>query len=209
MLWVFRSYGSAVLFAIFNWYMHFIWRVFLIITSTVSFSLEAWDRPGLLFLLHLLTYFLITTLNHFHWYSRKGCCHDHRLFTLHADSILEDLVVTLADGIASNYLELISVDGSLSDEISSLGLVLCKLSTRSLQRLRNEVQGLPFFLTCLGIILSQLCAFYLLFLYSKYLDVASWDLSVLMSNQNRNLDMLSTSSLPRYFNIFPLRIFIS
>ncbi|WCJ38102.1 hypothetical protein M5689_019178 [Euphorbia peplus] len=70
---------------------------------------------------------------------RKNCCYDHGLFTLHGDSILEDLVITLADGIASVYLELISVDGKLSDELNDLGMDMCNLSTRALQRLRNEV----------------------------------------------------------------------
>ncbi|XVF81157.1 hypothetical protein PTKIN_Ptkin15bG0134300 [Pterospermum kingtungense] len=70
---------------------------------------------------------------------RKGCCYDQSLFKLYGDSILEDLVITLADGIASTYLELISVDGNLSDEVSSMGLAICNLSTRELQRLRNEV----------------------------------------------------------------------
>ncbi|GMI66389.1 hypothetical protein like AT5G48830 [Hibiscus trionum] len=69
----------------------------------------------------------------------KGCCYDQSLFTLYGDSILEDLVITLADGIASTYLELISVDGNLSDEVNDLGLAICNLSTRSLQKLRNEV----------------------------------------------------------------------
>ncbi|KAK8711701.1 hypothetical protein V6N13_146972 [Hibiscus sabdariffa] len=70
---------------------------------------------------------------------RKDCCYDQRLFTLYGDSILEDLVITLADGIASTYLELISVDGNLSDEVNDLGLAICNLSTRALQKLRNEV----------------------------------------------------------------------
>ncbi|OMO88910.1 hypothetical protein CCACVL1_08114 [Corchorus capsularis] len=70
---------------------------------------------------------------------RKGCCYDQSLFTLYGDSILEDLVITLADGIANTYLELISVDGNLSDEVNALGLAICNLSTRALQRLRNEV----------------------------------------------------------------------
>lgn len=52
---------------------------------------------------------------------------------------MEDLVITLADGIASIFLELISVDGNLSNKMNSLGLALCTLSTRALQRLRNEV----------------------------------------------------------------------
>ncbi|KAF2292607.1 hypothetical protein GH714_025992 [Hevea brasiliensis] len=70
---------------------------------------------------------------------RKSCCYDQSLFTLHGNSILEDLVITLADGIASVYLELISVDGYLSNEKNNLGMAMCNLSTRALQRLRNEV----------------------------------------------------------------------
>ncbi|XP_022867756.1 uncharacterized protein LOC111387431 isoform X2 [Olea europaea var. sylvestris] len=65
--------------------------------------------------------------------------YNRTLFTQHGVAILEDLVITLADGIASMYLELISVDSSLSNEMNSLGLSLCRLSTRALQRLRNEV----------------------------------------------------------------------
>ncbi|KAK3193276.1 hypothetical protein Dsin_024586 [Dipteronia sinensis] len=72
-------------------------------------------------------------------YLRNGCSYDHNLFMLHAETILEDLVITLADGIASIYLELVSVDGNLSSEINSLGSVMCNLSTRALQKLRNEV----------------------------------------------------------------------
>ncbi|XP_062149457.1 uncharacterized protein LOC133858051 isoform X2 [Alnus glutinosa] len=70
---------------------------------------------------------------------REGCCYDNSLFILHGISILEDLVITLADGIASIFLELISVDGNLSNEMNRLGLALCTLSTRALQKLRNEV----------------------------------------------------------------------
>lgn len=54
-------------------------------------------------------------------------------------AILEDLVITLAEGAASMYLELISVDSRVSNEMNSLGLSLCTLSTRELQKLRNEV----------------------------------------------------------------------
>ena len=72
-------------------------------------------------------------------FTREGCCYDNSIFLLHGVSILEDLVITLADGIASIFLELISVDGNLSNEMNSLGLALCTLSTRALQRLRNEV----------------------------------------------------------------------
>lgn len=72
-------------------------------------------------------------------FSREGCCYDQNLFTLHGVVILEDLVITLADGITSAYLELISVDGDASNEMNSLNWSLCALSTRALQRLRNEV----------------------------------------------------------------------
>ncbi|KAL0284251.1 UNVERIFIED_CONTAM: hypothetical protein Sangu_2836600 [Sesamum angustifolium] len=71
--------------------------------------------------------------------SRKGGYYNCSLFIQHGVAILEDLLITLADGIASMYLELISVDGSLSNDINNLGLSLCTLSTRALQRLRNEV----------------------------------------------------------------------
>ncbi|KAJ4842308.1 hypothetical protein Tsubulata_026582 [Turnera subulata] len=68
---------------------------------------------------------------------RKGSCYDTKLLTVQGVSILEDLVITLADGIASVYLELISVDGNLSNEMNTPDI--CNLSTRALQRLRNEV----------------------------------------------------------------------
>lgn len=72
-------------------------------------------------------------------YRRSGY-YDRCLFIQHGVSLLEDLVITLADGIASMYLELISVDSSTSSsEMNSLDLSLCSLSTRALQRLRNEV----------------------------------------------------------------------
>lgn len=70
---------------------------------------------------------------------RKDSCYDFDFFTRHGVSVLEDLVISLADGVASMYVELISVDGNMSDGINSLGLSLCTLSTRALQRLRNEV----------------------------------------------------------------------
>ncbi|PSR89698.1 Ycf55-like protein [Actinidia chinensis var. chinensis] len=70
---------------------------------------------------------------------RRDCCYyDSSLFTQHGVTILEDLVITLADGIVSVYLELISIDGNMSNEINN-GLMLCTLSTRKLQKLRNEV----------------------------------------------------------------------
>lgn len=52
---------------------------------------------------------------------------------------MEDLVISLADVIASIYLELMSVDGDMSTEVVSSSLALCSLSTRELQKLRNEV----------------------------------------------------------------------
>uniref|UniRef100_A0A2P2KYU8 Uncharacterized protein LOC105125793 isoform X1 n=1 Tax=Rhizophora mucronata TaxID=61149 RepID=A0A2P2KYU8_RHIMU len=70
---------------------------------------------------------------------RKSCCYDHSLFVLHGESILEDLVIALADGMASLYLELISVDSNLPSGMNSLGTVMCNFSTRALQRLRNEI----------------------------------------------------------------------
>lgn len=72
-------------------------------------------------------------------YNRKDSCYDFDFFTRHGVSVLEDLVISVADGVASMYVELISVDGDISDGINSLGLSLCSLSTRALQRLRNEV----------------------------------------------------------------------
>ncbi|CAA0815264.1 Unknown protein [Striga hermonthica] len=70
--------------------------------------------------------------------TRKGGYYNGSLFIQNGVAILEDLLITLADGIASMYLELISVDSSLCNEMNNLGLSLCTLSTRALQRLRNE-----------------------------------------------------------------------
>ncbi|XP_020583918.1 uncharacterized protein LOC110027006 isoform X2 [Phalaenopsis equestris] len=70
---------------------------------------------------------------------RSGCCFDKNFLVEHGVEVLEDLVITLADAVASIYLELISVDSDLSIEINSLGSRICPLSTRALQRLRNEV----------------------------------------------------------------------
>ncbi|OVA01595.1 Uncharacterized protein family Ycf55 [Macleaya cordata] len=68
-----------------------------------------------------------------------GCRYDMSLFTRYGVEILEDLVIKLADGVTSNYLELISVDSNMSNDMNRLGLILCSMSTRELQRLRNEV----------------------------------------------------------------------
>lgn len=70
---------------------------------------------------------------------RADCCYDKSLYFSNGISILEDFLINVADGIASIYLELISVDSNISNEMNSLCLELCTLSTRALQRLRNEV----------------------------------------------------------------------
>ena len=72
---------------------------------------------------------------------RKASCYDLSLFRTHGVAILEDLMITLADGVASIYLELISVDSKFSDEMNGGGgLDICSLSSRALQKLRNEVK---------------------------------------------------------------------
>nr|VDC68262.1 unnamed protein product [Brassica rapa] len=71
--------------------------------------------------------------------SRKASCYDLTLFRTHGVAILEDFIITLADGVASIYLELISVDSKFSNEVNSGGLDICSLSSRALQKLRNEV----------------------------------------------------------------------
>lgn len=76
---------------------------------------------------------------HFLFSSRDDSYYDNCLFIKEGLSVVEDLVIGLADGIASIYLELISVDGNLSNEMNNLSSDLCSLSTRSLQKLRNEV----------------------------------------------------------------------
>lgn len=72
-------------------------------------------------------------------YLRSGCCLDTSFLVNHGVEILEDLVINLGDAVACIFLELISVDSDFSVEINSLGLKICPLSTRVLQRLRNEV----------------------------------------------------------------------
>ncbi|KAJ4755898.1 hypothetical protein LUZ62_090303 [Rhynchospora pubera] len=74
---------------------------------------------------------------------RNPSYYDTKFFTEHGIQILEDMLIFLADGIASVYLELISVDGYYwySEEMdNSSALVLCSLSTRALQKLRNELE---------------------------------------------------------------------
>lgn len=50
------------------------------------------------------------------------------------------------------YLEFISVDSSFFDEVDNIGLALCTLSTRELQRLRNEVL---FFFPFLSVVVNE------------------------------------------------------
>lgn len=70
---------------------------------------------------------------------RSDSYFDSKFLAEHGVKILEDLVISLADVIASIYLELMSVDGDMSTEVVSSSLALCSLSTRELQNLRNEV----------------------------------------------------------------------
>ncbi|XP_062219155.1 uncharacterized protein LOC133918993 [Phragmites australis] len=71
--------------------------------------------------------------------ARSDSYFDAKFLAEHGARVLEDLVISLADVIASIYLELMSVDGNMSTEVVSSSLALCSLSTRELQKLRNEV----------------------------------------------------------------------
>lgn len=71
--------------------------------------------------------------------ARPDSYFDAKFLAEHGAKILEDLVISLTDVIASIYLELTSVDGDMSTEVVSSSLALCSLSTRELQKLRNEV----------------------------------------------------------------------
>uniref|UniRef100_A0A0D9VGD1 DUF3685 domain-containing protein n=1 Tax=Leersia perrieri TaxID=77586 RepID=A0A0D9VGD1_9ORYZ len=71
--------------------------------------------------------------------ARSDSCFDAKFLAEHGARILEDLVIFLADAVASIYIELISVDGDMSTNVVGSSLALCSLSTRELQKLRNEV----------------------------------------------------------------------
>ncbi|CAN6238243.1 unnamed protein product [Urochloa humidicola] len=71
--------------------------------------------------------------------ARSDSYFDAKFLAEHGARILEDLIISLADVIASIYLELMSVDGDMSTEVVTSSLALCSLSTRELQKLRNEV----------------------------------------------------------------------
>lgn len=71
---------------------------------------------------------------------RIGSYCSYDLLARHAIDILEDLVIALADGIATMYLELISVDNVTLSESGLTNLVQPSyVATRSLERFRNEV----------------------------------------------------------------------
>lgn len=71
---------------------------------------------------------------------RTGSYCSYDLLVRHAVDILEDLVIALADGIATMYLELISVDNITLSESGLTNLVQPSyMATRSLERFRNEV----------------------------------------------------------------------
>ncbi|XP_015689656.1 uncharacterized protein LOC102706720 isoform X3 [Oryza brachyantha] len=71
--------------------------------------------------------------------ARSDSYFDAKFLAEHGSRILEDLVIFLADAIASIYIELISVDGDMATDVVGSSLALCSLSTRELQKLRNEV----------------------------------------------------------------------
>ncbi|KAL5730916.1 hypothetical protein ACHQM5_003698 [Ranunculus cassubicifolius] len=48
------------------------------------------------------------------------CCYDSKLLGQHAIDVLEDLVIFLADGITTSYLELISVDSNITSEMNCM-----------------------------------------------------------------------------------------
>ncbi|GLJ11237.1 hypothetical protein SUGI_0148120 [Cryptomeria japonica] len=69
----------------------------------------------------------------------RSCC-SYDLLVKHGVHILEDLVIELADGIATFFLEVISMDRSTSSEDELTNLVKPSyMSTRALERFRNEV----------------------------------------------------------------------
>lgn len=71
--------------------------------------------------------------------ARSDSYFDAKFLAENGARILEDLVIFLADVIASIYLEIMSVDGDMPTEVVGSSLALCSLSTRELQKQRNEV----------------------------------------------------------------------
>uniref|UniRef100_N1R0D7 Uncharacterized protein n=1 Tax=Aegilops tauschii TaxID=37682 RepID=N1R0D7_AEGTA len=71
--------------------------------------------------------------------ARSDSYFDTKFLAENGARILEDLVIFLADVIASIYLEIMSVDGDMPTEVVGSSLALCSLSTRELQKRRNEV----------------------------------------------------------------------
>ncbi|MQM18731.1 hypothetical protein Taro_051727 [Colocasia esculenta] len=104
----------------------------------------------------------------------NGHSFGNKFFVEHGVNVLEDLVINLADGVSSIYLELISVDGNVTNEMNGLGLQLCFLSTRELQRIRNEVALRQWMLQNFGSIVSMYeDRFDLFVLQSRYLQKPS------------------------------------
>lgn len=71
--------------------------------------------------------------------ARSDSYFDTKFLAENGARILEDLVIFLADVIVSIYLEIMSVDGDMPTEVVGSSLALCSLSTRELQKQRNEV----------------------------------------------------------------------
>uniref|UniRef100_A0ACD5W8S3 Uncharacterized protein n=1 Tax=Avena sativa TaxID=4498 RepID=A0ACD5W8S3_AVESA len=71
--------------------------------------------------------------------ARSESYFDAKFLAENGARILEDLVIFLADVISSIYLEIMSVDGDMPTEVVGSSLALCSLSTRELQKQRNEV----------------------------------------------------------------------
>ncbi|XBH55708.1 hypothetical protein VPH35_077735 [Triticum aestivum] len=71
--------------------------------------------------------------------ARSDSYFDTKFLAENGARILEDLVIFLADVIASIYLEIMSVDGDMPTKVVGSSLALCSLSIRELQKQRNEV----------------------------------------------------------------------
>uniref|UniRef100_R7W935 Uncharacterized protein n=1 Tax=Aegilops tauschii TaxID=37682 RepID=R7W935_AEGTA len=70
--------------------------------------------------------------------ARSDSYFDTKFLAENGARILEDLVIFLADVIASIYLEIMSVDGDMPTKVVGSSLALCSLSIRELQKQRNE-----------------------------------------------------------------------
>ncbi|KAL5711756.1 hypothetical protein ACHQM5_014001 [Ranunculus cassubicifolius] len=109
------------------------------------------------------------------------CCYDSKLLGQHAIDVLEDLVIFLADGITTSYLELISVDSNITSEMNCLGLNLCSLSTRALQKLRNEMALKQFLHQNMDSVVSM---------YEDRFDLYSFQVQLVKESDKNKLDKL-------------------